>query len=104
MATFIIITYMKLILQILNPMKFKLFIRALYTLLFSLRQARSNTDEDYFESNCGGDGGNAVSDPAAAICKFRQVRGRILKTVDSVYSGVRSMEECKRKCVGANYR
>ena len=76
---------------------------------FSLRQARSNTDEDYFESNCDGrsdaDGRSTISpDPAAAICKFRQVRGRILKTVDSVYSGVRSMEECKRKCVGANYR
>ena len=75
----------------------------------SLPQARSNTDEDYFESNCDGrsddaDRRSAVPDPAAAICKFRQVRGRILKTVDSVYSGVRSMEECKRKCVGANYR
>jgi hypothetical protein len=51
------------------------------------------------ESNCVGS-----DDPSSAICKFRQVRGRILKTVDSVYSGVGSTEECKKKCLEAKYR
>ena len=51
---------------------------------------------DYFESNC------AVN--PVGMCQFRPVKGRILKTVDSVYQNVKTIEDCRQKCVEANYR
>jgi len=42
---------------------------------------------DYMESNC-------VSDPTK-MCDFKQIDGKILKTVDSVYQEVASEQGCK---------
>jgi len=51
---------------------------------------------DYFESNC-------IVDPAGT-CQFKVVKGRILKTVDSVFQNVASVDDCKIRCMSANYR
>ena len=50
----------------------------------------------YAESNCAEDDGK--------LCDFREVRGRILKTVDSVVEGVGSRQECSNLCTNAKYR
>ncbi len=47
----------------------------------------------YMESNCVEDMGR--------LCDFREVRGRILKTVDSVLEDVRSREQCRELCASA---
>jgi hypothetical protein len=47
----------------------------------------------YMESNC-------VEDPGR-LCDFREVRGRLLKTVDSVWEGVASRERCRDLCAAA---
>ncbi len=65
-----------------------------------MQVATQSPDVDYLESNCR----DVATDPSEAICRFRQVRGRILKTVDSVYSGVGSEEACKKLCAEARYR
>lgn len=38
------------------------------------------------------------------LCDFKPTKGRILKTVDSVYQDISSVEACKEKCLGAPYR
>jgi len=53
-------------------------------------------DFDYMESNC-------ASDPVSQ-CQFRPIRGQILKTVDSVYQNVNSLEDCQELCINADYR
>ena len=42
--------------------------------------------------------------PLELSCNFKATKGRILKTVDSVYQNVTTLEECRLKCVGANFR
>jgi hypothetical protein len=37
-------------------------------------------------------------------CNFKATKGRILKTVDSVYQNITTLEECRLKCVTANFR
>ena len=37
-------------------------------------------------------------------CNFKPTKGRILKTVDAVYQNVTTLEECRLKCVNANFR
>ncbi|XP_045618140.1 uncharacterized protein [Procambarus clarkii] len=37
------------------------------------------------------------------MCEFQTLRGRILKTVDAVYQDVESNEECKDRCMKANF-
>ena len=37
-------------------------------------------------------------------CNFKATKGRILKTVDSVFQNITSSEECRLKCVEANFR
>lgn len=56
----------------------------------------ANGSSDYFESNC-------VVEPNK-LCDFKPTKGRILKTVDSVHQDVKTVEECKEKCVNAPYR
>ena len=51
---------------------------------------------EYYESNC-------AIEPVA-VCNFRRVEGRILKTVDSVHANVASGEECRELCINANFR
>ncbi|XP_069677667.1 uncharacterized protein [Periplaneta americana] len=46
---------------------------------------------DYIESNC-------VSDPLK-MCDFTQLAGRILKTVDSIYQDVSSVDQCRQLCL-----
>ena len=56
----------------------------------------ANSTTDYFESNC-------VQEPNK-LCDFKPTKGRILKTVDSVYQDVTTVEECKEKCINSAYR
>jgi hypothetical protein len=51
---------------------------------------------DYLENNC------AAS--AVGMCQFKPVKGRILKTVDTVAQNVKSIDDCRQRCVDANYR
>lgn len=37
-------------------------------------------------------------------CNFKPTKGKILKTVDSVYQNVTTLDECRLKCVNANFR
>ncbi|XP_067118423.1 uncharacterized protein [Centruroides vittatus] len=51
---------------------------------------------EYIESNC-------VDDPIR-LCEFRKIPGKILKTVDAVYQDVKTLEECRRRCLTVNHR
>lgn len=51
---------------------------------------------DYLENNC-------VEEPVK-LCEFKKLSGRILKTVDSVYQDVDSVEECKELCLNSPFR
>uniref|UniRef100_A0A0K2TPD6 Putative LOC101887535 [Musca domestica] n=1 Tax=Lepeophtheirus salmonis TaxID=72036 RepID=A0A0K2TPD6_LEPSM len=57
-----------------------------------------NTAEgtDYLEINC-------VSDPNK-LCVYDQTKGKILKTVDSVYQAIASKEDCQDLCNNAPFR
>ena len=48
------------------------------------------------ESNC-------AEDPISE-CQFRPIRGQILKTVDSVFQNVLSLDDCRDLCIKADYR
>ena len=41
---------------------------------------------------------------ANKLCDFKPIKGKIIKTVDSVYQGVDTDEECRKKCVESDYR
>lgn len=56
----------------------------------------ANAPVDYLENNC-------VYEPNK-LCEFRKIQNRVLKTVDSVYQDVNSLDECKHKCLNAPYR
>jgi hypothetical protein len=49
----------------------------------------------YLESNC-------VDDPAG-LCDFKAVRGRILKTVDSVFQDISTAAQCQTLCLTASH-
>jgi hypothetical protein len=51
---------------------------------------------DYLENNC-------VEEPVK-LCEFKKLNGRILKTVDSVYQDVDSVEECRELCLNSPFR
>lgn len=57
---------------------------------------RAAANTDFLENNC-------VDDPVR-LCEFQKMEGRILKTVDSVYQEVNSLEDCKRLCLTAPFR
>lgn len=56
----------------------------------------ASTQVDYLENNC-------VFEPNK-LCEFRKIQNRVLKTVDSIYQDIGSLEECKQKCLNAPYR
>ncbi|KAH1006050.1 hypothetical protein HUJ04_006931 [Dendroctonus ponderosae] len=51
---------------------------------------------DYMENNC-------IEEPTK-LCEFKKLNGRILKTVDSVYQDVGSVDECRELCLSSPYR
>ncbi|CAG9817948.1 unnamed protein product [Phaedon cochleariae] len=51
---------------------------------------------DYIENNC-------IEEPTK-LCEFKKLNGRILKTVDSVYQDVGSVDECRELCLNSPYR
>lgn len=51
---------------------------------------------EYIENNC-------VDEPKK-LCDFRPIEGKILKTVDFVYQNVKSVDECREKCLSSPYR
>lgn len=53
-------------------------------------------DVDYLENNC-------VEEPTK-LCEFKKMSGRILKTVDSVYQDVQTIEECRELCLNSPFR
>lgn len=55
-----------------------------------------SVDDQYLESNC-------VDDPVK-LCDFQLLENRIMKTVDSVYQDVPTMEACRDLCLTAPYR
>lgn len=57
---------------------------------------RALENTEYFENNC-------VDDPVK-MCEFQKMKARILKTVDSVYQDVPSLNECKLLCLSAPFR
>lgn len=38
------------------------------------------------------------------LCEFHSISGKILKTVDAVFQDVKTLDECRKKCLGAEYR
>ncbi|XP_060648460.1 uncharacterized protein LOC132786083 isoform X1 [Drosophila nasuta] len=57
-------------------------------------QPRPGTD--YLENHC-------IDEPNK-LCEFKRLPGRILKTVDSVYQEVSSVDECRELCLNSPYR
>ncbi|XP_030369340.1 uncharacterized protein LOC115620298 [Scaptodrosophila lebanonensis] len=51
---------------------------------------------DYLENHC-------IEEPNK-LCEFKRLPGRILKTVDSVYQEVNSIDECRELCLNTPYR
>ena len=51
---------------------------------------------DFMEANC-------VDDPVK-LCEFQKMDGRILKTVDSVFQDVDTIDDCKKLCLTAPFR
>ncbi|XP_038104913.1 uncharacterized protein LOC6036502 [Culex quinquefasciatus] len=51
---------------------------------------------DYLENNC--------AEEPTKLCEFKRMSGRILKTVDSVYQEVPSVDECRELCLSSPYR
>lgn len=56
----------------------------------------ANALVDYLENNC-------IYEPNK-LCEFRKIQNRVLKTVDSIYQDVLTLDECKQKCLNAPYR
>ncbi|KAM7364243.1 uncharacterized protein ACRADG_000814 [Cochliomyia hominivorax] len=51
---------------------------------------------DYLENNC--------AEEPSKLCEFKRISGKILKTVDSVYQDINSIEECRELCLNSPYR
>lgn len=64
--------------------------------LVSVSDIPANAPVDYLENNC-------IYEPNK-LCEFRKIQNRVLKTVDSIYQEVGSLDECKHKCLTAPYR
>lgn len=57
---------------------------------------QTNDGADYLENNC--------AEEPTKLCEFKRLSGRILKTVDSVYQDVASVDECRELCLSSPYR
>nr|XP_046915324.1 uncharacterized protein LOC124495920 [Dermatophagoides farinae] len=62
----------------------------------SQKYGPSSGNIDYYEFNC-------VQEPKR-LCDFKPIHGRILKTVDSVYQNITTIEECQRQCLQGPYK
>ncbi|KAI9577188.1 uncharacterized protein LOC119641829 [Glossina fuscipes] len=51
---------------------------------------------DYLENNC--------AEEPSKLCEFKRISGKILKTVDSVYQEINTIEECRDLCLNSPYR
>ncbi|XP_053952960.1 uncharacterized protein LOC128859866 [Anastrepha ludens] len=51
---------------------------------------------DYLENNC--------AEEPSKLCEFKRISGKILKTVDSVYQDINSIDECRDLCLNSPYR
>ena len=51
---------------------------------------------DFMENNC-------VEEPTK-LCEFKKIKGSVIKTVDSLFQEVASIEECRELCLNAPYR
>lgn len=47
---------------------------------------------------------NNCAEEPNKLCEFKRLSGRILKTVDSVYQDVSSVDECRELCLNSPYR
>ena len=57
---------------------------------------KSALNTDYVENNC--------VDDHVKLCEFQKLDGRILKTVDSVFQDVATIDDCRQLCLTAPYR
>lgn len=58
---------------------------------------QTGTDDiDYLENNC--------AEEPNKLCEFKRLSGKILKTVDSVYQDVPTIDECRELCLSSPYR
>ncbi|XP_053206673.1 uncharacterized protein LOC128397362, partial [Panonychus citri] len=60
------------------------------------RHFRSAPGQEYIENNC-------IQEPKK-LCEFKTIRGRLLKTVDSVYPEIKSTDGCRAKCLQSEFR
>lgn len=51
---------------------------------------------DYLENNC--------AEEPRKLCEFKRLDGKILKTVDSVYQEIGSVDECRDLCLNSPYK
>ncbi|XP_067616785.1 uncharacterized protein [Eurosta solidaginis] len=51
---------------------------------------------DYLENHC--------AEEPSKLCEFKRISGKILKTVDSVYQDINSIDECRDLCLNSPYR
>lgn len=56
----------------------------------------SKQGAEYLENNC--------AEEPNKLCEFKRISGKILKTVDSVYQDVASVDECRELCLSSPYR
>lgn len=56
----------------------------------------AKTGAEYLENNC--------AEEPTKLCEFKRLSGKILKTVDSVFQDVSSVDECRELCLGSPYR
>lgn len=63
----------------------------------AFQQANAKSNEvDYLENNC--------AEEPNKLCEFKRLSGKILKTVDSVYQDVPTIDECRELCLSSPYR
>jgi len=48
---------------------------------------------DYLENNC--------AEEPSKLCEFKRISGKILKTVDSVYQDINTIDECRDLCLNS---
>ncbi|XP_030557872.1 uncharacterized protein LOC115760586 [Drosophila novamexicana] len=57
---------------------------------------QAHVGTEYLENNC--------AEEPNKLCEFKRLPGRILKTVDSVYQDIGSVDECRDLCLNSPYR
>lgn len=57
---------------------------------------KANEGVEYLENNC-------VEEPTK-LCEFKRLKGKILKTVDSVYQDIATVDDCRELCLNSPFR